>query len=733
MQNLPDDNFYCPITYGIMIDPVIGPDGQTYERSAIESWLESSNKSPLTKQTMYVSDLVPNIALRNTIQQYLQLNPSMSQIKKQPTSNQVTIGSVGRNIKIDSGITSDLKLMVRLNANVKPERKPSAFIFIIDVSGSMDSDASTNTNGESDGFSRLDLVKHAVRTVIEVLDSKDMISIITFSDDAKLKLDFCSMTPEGKETAVQIVNSLKTEGMTNIWDGLRVGLLNISKIKNLDMNIGLVLLTDGEPNNNPPRGIVPTLESALQSMPLAQSFTINTFGFGYSLDSNLLDQIAKCGYGTYGYIPDSSMVGTIFVNYLSNVLSTYLSNSKIVIESKDKTLISEHIGSIYFDQPRELIYTLDNYYDDVKISLFVGDQAISSQQVNLSSGCEVSIGSIVREKIYSTINQLVNEACSTKSVNSAFDKLTELYEDIKSINTLSPNNEVTNYLLDWESPDENKGGQIKAAFSRKDWFDKWGAHFIRSIMNAYKNQQCNNFKDPGVQNFAGNLFKQIRAQADAAFCMLPAPTPSVRGRYSYGSSNSNGTRAAPTNMTTYYDAGGSCYDGDGIVNMGNGTFKLVKQLVKGDLVCALDKNKITFMDRVKCIVKSRVVSGNLPMCTINGLHITPWHPLIMLNQVYNNINISQWLFPINYAPEQNVPIDWIYNVVLESGISICINNLMMATLGHGLNDPIIAHEYFGSQNIIYDLSQMEGWEQGLIVLANPMVYRSNGIVAQLIN
>ena len=33
--------FICPITGDIMKDPVIGSDGHTYERSAIEQWLHT--------------------------------------------------------------------------------------------------------------------------------------------------------------------------------------------------------------------------------------------------------------------------------------------------------------------------------------------------------------------------------------------------------------------------------------------------------------------------------------------------------------------------------------------------------------------------------------------------------------------------------------------------------------------------------------------------------------------
>lgn len=84
-----------------------------------------------------------------------------------------------------------------------------------------------NASGESDGFSRLDLVKHSVMTVIEVLELEDQICLITFSDDDKLKIDFIHIHDHGKALAIQVLESLRIEGMTNIWDGLRVGLLKL--------------------------------------------------------------------------------------------------------------------------------------------------------------------------------------------------------------------------------------------------------------------------------------------------------------------------------------------------------------------------------------------------------------------------------------------------------------------------------------------------------------------------
>ena len=62
-------NFICSITHEIMIDPVISSDGHTYERSAIEKWLNNNEQSPMTREIITRNSLVPNIALRNIIKQ----------------------------------------------------------------------------------------------------------------------------------------------------------------------------------------------------------------------------------------------------------------------------------------------------------------------------------------------------------------------------------------------------------------------------------------------------------------------------------------------------------------------------------------------------------------------------------------------------------------------------------------------------------------------------------------
>jgi len=64
------EEFLCPITQTKMVDPVLGSDGRTYERSAITEWLRTHTTSPITREPMTAASLVPNYALRSMIERH---------------------------------------------------------------------------------------------------------------------------------------------------------------------------------------------------------------------------------------------------------------------------------------------------------------------------------------------------------------------------------------------------------------------------------------------------------------------------------------------------------------------------------------------------------------------------------------------------------------------------------------------------------------------------------------
>ena len=62
-----NEAFYCPITGDVMKEPVIFPDGYTYEKSAIEDWIKVHHSSPYTRQRMEADQGIPNRALKDQI------------------------------------------------------------------------------------------------------------------------------------------------------------------------------------------------------------------------------------------------------------------------------------------------------------------------------------------------------------------------------------------------------------------------------------------------------------------------------------------------------------------------------------------------------------------------------------------------------------------------------------------------------------------------------------------
>ncbi|KAE8660472.1 U-box domain-containing protein 33 [Hibiscus syriacus] len=69
----PPSYFICPIFQEVMRDPHVAADGFTYEAEAVRGWLDSGHDtSPMTNDKLAHSNIVPNLALRSAIQEWLQ-------------------------------------------------------------------------------------------------------------------------------------------------------------------------------------------------------------------------------------------------------------------------------------------------------------------------------------------------------------------------------------------------------------------------------------------------------------------------------------------------------------------------------------------------------------------------------------------------------------------------------------------------------------------------------------
>ena len=100
---------------------------------------------------------------------------------------------------------------------------PTDIICLLDVSGSMDNEATVkNSEGikESQGYSLLDILKHTVKTTIYNLNEHDRFGLVVFSTQGKIVFPLEEMNNAAKEKANHQLESISSGGVTNLWDGL---------------------------------------------------------------------------------------------------------------------------------------------------------------------------------------------------------------------------------------------------------------------------------------------------------------------------------------------------------------------------------------------------------------------------------------------------------------------------------------------------------------------------------
>ena len=676
MSTIPNE-FLCPIGLAIMKDPVIGPDGHTYELTAITEWLLHNDVSPITRQHMSVNRLRPNIALRKMIEDWLVTHPQFSGVPPPaPLFKDVPLS-------ISAKKYNDL-VHLQVAVTGPAQRQPIVFIAIVDNSGSMGEEASGGDGGESFGFTRMDLVKHTINTMAAILGPQDQLSIVTFSTNAAIVLPPTFVDDAGRSKIQRALETVEPDSQTNIYDGIRMAAMIANQPDLAGRNIVAALLTDGFPNVNPPRGILETLKL----MPKQPSWSLHTFGFGYKLDSRLLADIANWGNGLFGFIPDCSMVGTVFINFIANMLTTASLGATLFIDGKRISFT----GPIRHGQTHDEVV---NYTDNMKQVSVDGENYVEIDDGNDEF-------TTARNDYLDVLKIMIDTASSAPlaAFRSKYENTTD--------------ERVKGFLVDTD-PKLSSEGQV--SMSTKFW-SKWGEHYLRSYHRAQQLQQSLNFKDAGLQIYGGDLFHAIQTEADTAFCTLPAPKPSAlpkpeaAGGY-YGAA---AAYHSPATMVSFHNPSGGCFAGTCQVKMASGRSKAIKDVEPGEGVWT-PMGPATVTALVTCGSKAR----SQPMVQLDRLCITPWHPII--NPTVNGN--KAWVFPADLVPLQDRLIDTVYNLVLDSGHVVDVEGYECVTLGHGFQAPVVKHEFFGTEAVINDLKKLPGWSVGRPTFKNLVTMRDD--------
>jgi len=693
-----------------MEDPVLMPDGHTYERQAITEALSFSPFSPITRQPMKIEDAVPNYALKSLIEQY------MSEKRVQPAAvsniEPITIENFEA-LTFPDPVNSNNSLLC---VNVKPtpinSRFPLSLIAMVDLSSSMDEDCSNVKGLEELSLTRLQLVQHSLKTIISSLSDNDEITLITFDSTARIHLQTTQLTSSGKEATIHAIESMHPSGLTNIYGALCLGIERAQSLQGQSKNVSLMLFTDGEPNVNPPLGIIPSLQDTLSGTNM--QYSISTFGFGYSLDSELLEAIANIGHGIYGYCPDCTIVGTTFINYVSSLL-TILSKASLHVTapSIDQTLDC----TLYNGSSRHFVIPIPNAslnnIDLSQINVVINVNGTLSEASVKQASSETELA-LVRDQYWrfrllqiltdGLDNLLARRERSEKNVESLFEEIAAQNEPSKFMGSL---------MIDLMSESQNHG-QIHKGFS-KEYFQKWGKDYLRSFMLCHKNEVCGNFMDESLQFYTSPQFLENRTKANRLFSEIPPPEPKPKPidqrtpTYHACANPTDQFACTKHKKSNYHESSmmsrinnrfAGCFGGESLVKMNDGQVKKIKDLRKGDVV---ENGAI-----VECLVRIRLPEGDnlVEAVTINGALFTPWHPV----KIDGN-----WVFPAEIKETEKTHLEAWYNLVLQGEMkTVVVNGVEAVTLGHGMTGKVVEHPYFGTNRVIESLKRKPGYDDGFV-------------------
>lgn len=687
-NNIPQE-FICPITLNIMNDPVICEDGYTYERESIMSLPNSL--SPMTRNPINKYNLIPNRALKDSIERFKSSNNvcSFTNITTSALTNtnpQMVYPEINLSTHLIRSPWDDKVYKITRNKRTNKwvqKRYATTLIAVLDTSGSMGESCSIGNGAEQDGFSRLNLLQHSMNTAIEMLNSGDELVLIKFNSSSEYIFNE-KITQNNKPMAKSVIDSLIPQGGTYIWNGLRQAYESALNASN--NNVHIMLLTDGQASDTPYEELkryISTFSSRPNELEKLKKIKLTTFGFSYDINSKVLFDIAEYTNSCFNFIPDATMVGTVFCNYLANILSPDLFVSQIeqvnlnLMSNQNTTIISNQDFIIPFNS-LQLHYSFK--YDLIRYHCYqiLKDMCMKGgtrRIINSESSTHVKLFGTLIKTLIDSYNDLINSC-----INSIDSEVMQEYEiDMSYLNLLN------NLLKDFVSDDETHE-QITKAISRPEWFNKWGYHYLLSLSLAHLTRQCHNFKDQGVQLYGSDLFQQLQNEAQQIFSTIPPPRPSLR------------TQVVRTSMSAYVDRSGGCFSPKCKIRLSDNTLKAIDKLNGSELIWQGDKVEGV---KIKYIIKTEIPSGIKSMCKINKLIISDYHPIF-------DFNSKGWVFPNQLVEPKEFPMNLMYNIVLESGHWVEIEGFKCVSLGHQLkqfdtSNQILSHDYFGTAKVIKDL------------------------------
>ena len=205
------------------------------------------------------------------------------------------------------------------------ERPPANLVFLVDVSGSMQS------------RDKLPLLQSSLRLLVNQMGAEDRISLVTYAGNTQVVLEATSGSEKAKIR--DAINALSAGGSTNGGAGIKLAYAEAQK-GFIEGGINRILLaTDGDLNVGMTE--VSSLEKLVEDKREA-GVSLSVLGFGTgNYNDHLLEQVADHGNGNYAYIDTLSEAKKVLVDEISSTLFTVAKDVKLQVEF-NPAIVSEY-------------------------------------------------------------------------------------------------------------------------------------------------------------------------------------------------------------------------------------------------------------------------------------------------------------------------------------------------------------------------------------------------------
>ncbi|HEX8370622.1 MAG TPA: VWA domain-containing protein [Pyrinomonadaceae bacterium] len=193
---------------------------------------------------------------------------------------------------------------------------PSNLVFLVDVSGSMDSP------------DKLPLLKDSMRLLVNQLKPQDRVAIVVYAGKSGLVLPSTPASEKGE--ILSALNSLESGGSTNGGQGIQLAYRVAQENFIRDGNNRVILATDGDFNVGLTGDdeLVRLIENKRES-----GIYLSVLGFGTgNTNDSMMEKLADKGNGNYAYIDSQDEARKALGEQVAGTLYTIAKDVKIQVE-----------------------------------------------------------------------------------------------------------------------------------------------------------------------------------------------------------------------------------------------------------------------------------------------------------------------------------------------------------------------------------------------------------------